>query len=53
MPLDLKFLLHIVVTSNLPLKEHVLKQVVSTLKILEVQVIDSSNFLACVYSRTL
>jgi len=53
MPLDLKFLLHVVVASNLPLEGHVRKYVSSPLKILEVQLIASSNFFACVYFSTL
>jgi len=44
MPLDLKFLLRVVVTSSLPLEGHVRKQVSSPLKILEVQVFASFNF---------
>jgi hypothetical protein len=48
MQLNLKFLLHIVVASNVPLERHVLKQVSSLQKIKEVQVIASSNILVCV-----
>jgi len=48
MPLDLKFILRVVVTSNLPLGGHVLQTVSSSLKILEVYVIASFNFFACV-----
>jgi len=53
MPLDLKFLLHVVVVSNLPSVGHVRKQVSSPTKILEVQLIASSNFFACVHFSTL
>jgi len=53
MPLDLKFLPHVVVTSNLPLEGQVRKQVSSPLKILQVRVSASSDFFACVYSNNL
>jgi hypothetical protein len=52
MPLDLKFVLHVVVTSNLLLEGHVRKQVSSPLKILEVQGFASSSF-SRVYTQEL